>query len=762
MVPKAWRLSATLQQHLGLALLSLPLGLIFMGIVPPATPGLDPSWTIALSKAHAEGLMWGKDIIFTFGALGYLFFGSLVDESFWEMQAARFLLFFVWIWVSLAFSLKMPSNYLKLASLFILIVLPTIFNTPETKFILLTLFILLDVSKPKQTQSQISNLKHYGYGAIAIFFLLIKFNFGLLSALSLMVTLPIKSWIEKRIGDDLAFSYSIRSVPWLLFGVFSGLLVFFSPLIQLSPFLALLIVGLVGAVAALSPRPINRPGMTIGAIAMWSLAIGLFTALNPSLREFIIGSLQISSGYSQSMTLVGPQNEIFISVGILCLIVMVAGLTVLTNLRNLGVACAVLLFSLMSFKHGFIRQGPHVLNFAVMAPAYLLLLGSLAFSSRNKQTTPAKLLWILALTFSVTFFLGLGAPGSSLSKYYRLDLYQYLSGFRIESVRDRFLSLLHPQPVQNHLLTLKSKTLASSRIRSPRLRSRLQGKTVDVIPWEVSLVEANQLKWHPAPIFQAYSAYTRWLDHKNLRSYQTDPPDRILYSFNAIDGRYPYFEQPQTTLYTLCHYRPLRAGQILPSDGTGEFAALRRRDTPICALENTVPVGQTVALQWREKVDLESIRQLYGEEPGNLLLLKADIQYSFLGKLYNAVFRTPPLYIHFFFDTPQPESHRLVLDTAKSGLLVGSLPADLKGALADFEGYDSGRKARAIAFSTSNPNVFAKAINVSFVRIKKQISLPQDFNPQQYLERNPDVKKAGVDAKEHFLQYGFFEGRKYQ
>ena len=36
------------------------------------------------------------------------------------------------------------------------------------------------------------------------------------------------------------------------------------------------------------------------------------------------------------------------------------------------------------------------------------------------------------------------------------------------------------------------------------------------------------------------------------------------------------------------------------------------------------------------------------------------------------------------------------------------------------------------------------------------------FNEELYLKLNPDVKKAGIDAKEHFLKYGINEGRPWQ
>jgi hypothetical protein len=40
-------------------------------------------------------------------------------------------------------------------------------------------------------------------------------------------------------------------------------------------------------------------------------------------------------------------------------------------------------------------------------------------------------------------------------------------------------------------------------------------------------------------------------------------------------------------------------------------------------------------------------------------------------------------------------------------------------------------------------------------------NLPQDFDPETYLNLNPDVRKAGVDPIEHYLSFGIIENRKY-
>ncbi len=40
--------------------------------------------------------------------------------------------------------------------------------------------------------------------------------------------------------------------------------------------------------------------------------------------------------------------------------------------------------------------------------------------------------------------------------------------------------------------------------------------------------------------------------------------------------------------------------------------------------------------------------------------------------------------------------------------------------------------------------------------------IPEDFDPHTYLSLHPDLIEVGVDGREHYLQYGFYEGRRYR
>lgn len=64
----------------------------FIAFLPLPTAikvGLDPSWQYAISRAAADGLIFGRDIIFTVGPFGYLINGAPLDENLFFITAFR-------------------------------------------------------------------------------------------------------------------------------------------------------------------------------------------------------------------------------------------------------------------------------------------------------------------------------------------------------------------------------------------------------------------------------------------------------------------------------------------------------------------------------------------------------------------------------------------------------------------------------------------------------------------------------------------------
>jgi hypothetical protein len=97
---------------------------------------------------------------------------------------------------------------------------------------------------------------------------------------------------------------------------------------------------------------------------------------------------------------------------------------------------------------------------------------------------------------------------------------------------------------------------------------------VDVYPWEVSTVWANNLNWRPRPVFQSYAAYTPLLDDLCADLYR-DParaPRYILYSHAATDQQIASLVDSRTWVEMLRWYDCI--------DQASEYLLLRRRPSP--------------------------------------------------------------------------------------------------------------------------------------------------------------------------------------
>jgi hypothetical protein len=106
----------------------------------------------------------------------------------------------------------------------------------------------------------------------------------------------------------------------------------------------------------------------------------------------------------------------------------------------------------------------------------------------------------------------------------------------------------------------------------PRIKAALTGHTVSIEPWEAAVAWTYQLRWHPLPIFQNYSAYTSTLDRLNAEAIESpEGPGRILREnpvlvFNEfktpdLDDRWSGWDPPEQARAVFCHFAPLQVNK---------------------------------------------------------------------------------------------------------------------------------------------------------------------------------------------------------
>ncbi len=694
----------------------------FLPNLRPLATGLDPSWVYAINYAADKGLVFGEDIIFTYGPLGYLLTTMGFENNTWLTFSFQLLLHasLVILTVIKLCSLK---SFLQQLILFIglcfFYLLATGLGVPPEYQILLLLFTLLsnELLLPVQKIRQ----QAIFLGVFSGFALFTKFTISVCTFVVILIFLSFRAYqaIEHKLHQEI----SLLAITDFFITLGTVSLILLNPN-RLQGFayvgLCLIVSGTVVLIKQVAVAAFSRWRSQPEAAAsetqfrqrvtgkyLFYLTYGLTLLLvilfsSPSLLAYIKGSLEIASGYSSAMGIVGEFRHVWLAASILLFVLAFLASGLYRNDLGFSLSLAVLLF--LSFKHGFVRQGSHELIFFALAPWIVAMQISRLRSKRGIQ--------LASILFSYTLVVSLW--GASL-------FLPYLSSI------DRFLEFLAPQAAMNNLVNVihfdqyraNLDKLSHDNFKQRRLPLSVQkmigNRSIDIVPWEAAIAAANDINWQPRPIFQSYSAYTAFLDNTNLESLAKAPRDYLLYSFMAIDERHPFFEEPKTFRYIFCHYN---VSQQLPDSITlgsetvaMQAALLEKLQTSICLPETA---EQTFALKWRETKSLP--------ENGLVTYAAIEFRYSWLGKLYKALFRTPPIRMRVTYTNGTVGIYRVVPDNAQNGLLLSYLPKDQAEAVSLLSGHPL-TAVSSFQLLTNNPMVFQPDVEVKLASFP--VNLPQ-------------------------------------
>jgi hypothetical protein len=175
--------------------------------------------------------------------------------------------------------------------------------------------------------------------------------------------------------------------------------------------------------------------------------------------------------------------------------------------------------------------------------------------------------------------------------------------------------------------------------------------SADIIPTEISTLYFNGIRYNPRPVMQSYSAYNRYLDSLNWQKYTSrDGPDYVLLSIDAIDGRYPFFDETRTKLGILSHYSV--AGEI-KSD------LLLRRKEP----EELLPSGeQTTLFRLGQQVRIR--------KSNDLQVARIFVKYNWWGQLCRLLYQPPSLKITFTLDEGETKTFRAIVPILADGVIL--------------------------------------------------------------------------------------------
>jgi hypothetical protein len=491
----------TEESRLYRAVVSTPfLGLLVAACTWPLNqiaPGMGPdfSWMAGLFMAHSEGLLFGKDLVFTYGPLGFLEVPVLYDQNLWVLAFAYQLLVHAALAVSLLWvarrTLPLPA---ALAACYLALVSAT-FGAAVVLLAFLWCFVAVGGGcSPRLRRNALR-----GVALLAAVELLGKQNYGA-TALALVFVAALAVPERRRLVPEVL---AISGLGYLLLWVVSGQSVLLLP-------------------------------------------------------EFLSRQVEIVSGYSSAMPvdILAHSWEIPAAMAGIALLLAAAGWVTRSEgrLPRAGALLIAALFCSASFKQGFVRHssGNTPEFFAVLACAGIVVTSRLAGEGR-RAVAAALIVPLLAVLVLVTPG---SSISRTLDPGPHVDVLAYdLRALASPARRDQIVADSRRWMKQAYALgpgLLRSLGGRSVQIEpfeaSAAWAYELNWKPLPTLQGYAAYTPA--LDHLDAEALRGESGPELVLRHRSL-----EPAEAGV---DTVDDRYPGWSSPTAMRALLCNYRPVR------------------------------------------------------------------------------------------------------------------------------------------------------------------------------------------------------------
>jgi hypothetical protein len=596
------------------------------------TMNLDDSWQVVLEYAVVKNMQFGTDIVFTYGPLGYL--GTSISKGLLGTQriVSAFIGAGITAWAVVFLAMKMPK---------------------PSNYLFIGCFLFL---------SETGFMEHYAYLVMA--------------ACSLLL---LGEWQKHK---TVAAAFIIALV--------------FVSLIKFTLFLAAVVTLLVCCSVQAGKRNYKTSLLIALFFSAVFVVLWLATGQDPAhIRPWIKGSMEISGGYTEAMSLVPKPGVLAASIAAYLLFLTALLFRAASEKRSpatIGFLLLAAMYVFLSWKHGFVRADDHVQSFYLFLPVAFGLLqvapGNSPLSHKVRTT-----LYLLNI---VTICLCLWA-GSLQRADFKNKILTYPDTLQ-RHARLVFAAATGAIP---HLNQKKSAgTLPGPQFDLPRIRALVGRDTVDVFSHAQLAALENNLNYRPRPVIQSYSAYTPYLQDLNRAFYRSDKrPVWLLFKLQSIDKRFTALDDAPVLPYILKNYEIVGA--------EGDFVLLKLRRTPPADVRLTRIHEQEIA--FGETLDLSR----WNSMP---VLMQVEMKPTAVGKMIAFLYQAPPLAIHSVSGAQQM-SHRFIPALAHHGFMVTPLLLNNEFLIDFYQGKSLATDAVGFTGDGSFPDRYAHKIKVTLFAI---------------------------------------------
>ena len=218
--------------------------------------------------------------------------------------------------------------------------------------------------------------------------------------------------------------------------------------------------------------------------------------------------------------------------------------------------------------------------------------------------------------------------------------------------------------IKNAAVEQNQKNTESNRLTA-EARKIIGGSSVDIYPWDYTIVAANDLNWKARPVIQSYAAYTSWLDKKNAEHFSSsEAPEYFIFDLNkitfdlngekmeSIDNRYLLNDEPQTILQIIKNYEPVYT--------CSDFLVYRKLEKPleIHSVETKPEKGR-----WLEWITVPDSASAFTR-------LKLQLNTSFSGKMKSMFYKDELYYMYLKTSEGRTFNYRIVPKNAADGIWI--------------------------------------------------------------------------------------------
>ena len=260
---------------------------------------------------------------------------------------------------------------------------------------------------------------------------------------------------------------------------------------------------------------------------------------NVSPLEYLLGGLNMVSGYNEimflSMPLVVEYKYTYSIIAISVFIILFkAYLEKKQGLFKNGMTFLLFGTSIyVLYKQAFVRNDiQHIMDFNKFSLLFILCIPDFYTKQFGKFSY-----WLVAVIIVISFQFSKKRDDQLFKLKERVSKSRYVRGFT------------HFSDTSGFRLFPNNNQIPDS------IKSKIGQSTVDVYPWNIHLLYENKLNYQPRPAFQAYTAYTSYLEDLNFNFYNSDNgPEFVIYDYDGVDNRYPLFDEPKVNLFILRNY----------------------------------------------------------------------------------------------------------------------------------------------------------------------------------------------------------------